>query len=154
MSELNLLEFFALFQTQVVKLHAQLHQAISADDVLQAKVEMKLTPAKVASPPAGGTAYQVGVRLLCEGYKGEVQEADPVHVFSIECILNAGYQQIQGTAVSFETFSLHHASLTRQLYPLIHHQLLPLFSQLGIPGVRLPQEIIQTSASATPRQVH
>lgn len=154
MTELNLLDFFALYTTQVVKLHAQLHRSISADEALQAKVALKLTPAKLAAQPAGGmAAYQLGACLDCEGYRGEAAISDN-HVFSIECILNAGYQQVQGEPISFEVFSQHHASLTRQLYPLIHHQLRPLFSQLGIPGVRLPQEIIQTRASERPRQVH
>lgn len=158
MTDLDLLHYFALFRTQIVKLHAELHQAIGADELLQAKVELKLTPAPLAAPPVEGrTAFQLGARLQCEGYRAPdpAAESEPgVHVFSIECVLNAGYQQFQGEPVSFEVFSQHHASLTRQLYPLINHQLQPLLSQLGIPGVRLPQEIIQATGGDRPRQIH
>ncbi len=157
---MNLLSHFALFQTQLVKIHAELHQSIGADDVINANVEMKLTPAvlprgQVASADPQRTAYQVGVRLYCRGTRKVGDEvADPKPAFTLECVLNASYQQMQGDPIEFETFSRHHVSLTRQLYPLIRQQLLPLFSQLGIASVRLPQEIIQAAGDAPPQQLH
>ncbi|MDJ0657648.1 MAG: hypothetical protein QNJ40_26045 [Xanthomonadales bacterium] len=150
MTDLNLLDWFALFNTQVVKLHAELHKNIRPDDNIQARVEIKLTPAQL--PDSGElTRFQVGVRLLCEG----TMQSDPDSpAFTIECVLNAGYQQISGEAIGFEEFSSYHTSLTRQLYPLIHQQLVPLLSQLGLPQVRLPQDIVHTKAGTTPQQVH
>ena len=157
---MDLLSQFALFQTQLVKIHAELHQTITPDEAFSANVEMKLTPGVLPAPgPKGGDmatpTYQVGVRLYCRGTRQEAgSEADPKPAFTVECVLNAGYQQIQGEPVDFDTFRCHHLSLTRQLYPLIRQQLLPLFSQLGIASVRLPQEIIQTAGDAAPRQLH
>ena len=123
---MNLLDFFALFNTQVIKMHAELLRAIGPEDVLQARVEIKLSPGELAAAGVEGACYQVGVRLVCEGSM-KVKGVD-TRAFSIECILNAGYRQIQGDPVSFEVFSKHHTSLTRQLYPLIHQQLVPLLS--------------------------
>ncbi|MEM1091412.1 MAG: hypothetical protein AAF552_11870 [Pseudomonadota bacterium] len=157
---MNLLSHFALFQTQLVKIHAELHQSIGPDDVINANVEMKLTPAALARKPdpvveAQRTAYQVGVRLYCRGLRKAAEaDADPKPAFTLECVLNASYQQLQGEPIDFDTFSQHHMSLTRQLYPLIRQQLLPLFSQLGIASVRLPQEIIQAAGDAPPQQLH
>ena len=48
-----------------------------------------------------------------------------------------------GTAHSSRNqFSASHRALTRQLYPLMHHQLLPLIRQLGLQQVRLPHDIV------------
>ncbi len=149
-SAVNLLDHFALVSTQVVKLHAELLRAIAPTDVLQARVEIKLSPGKL-EPQAELPEYQVGVRLLCDGsmtIEGESRAA-----FKIECVLNAGYRQLHGQPLPFEIFSRHHTSLTRQLYPLIHHQLVPLLSQLGIPSVRLPQDIVH-DPKTKPQQIH
>ncbi len=148
---MNLLESFVLFNTQIVKLHAELTRGIGPQDVLQARVEIKLSPGQMQAEPGGAARYQVGVRLLCDGSMTEEGESKPA--FSIECVLNAGYRQFQGEPISFEEFSKHHTTLTRQLYPLIHQQLVPLLSQLGIPSVRLPQDIVQ-DAQAKPPQIH
>lgn len=151
---MDLLDQFALFQTQLVKIHAELHQTITPDEPINANVEMKLTPGVL---PTNGAqpAYQLGARLHCLGTRPDkIDSTKTVSAFTVECVLNAGYQQISGEPVDFETFSRNHVSLIRQLYPLIRQQLLPLFSQLGIANVRLPQEIIQGATDAAPRQVH
>ncbi|MFK7958512.1 MAG: hypothetical protein AB8B96_20640 [Lysobacterales bacterium] len=152
---MDLLDQFALFQTQLVKIHAELHQAIAVDESLNANVEMKLTPGVLPNQKGNQATYQLGVRLHCRGTRPDKDDpSKTVAAFTVECVLNAGYQQMNGEPVDFETFSKHHVSLTRQLYPLIRQQLLPLFSQLGIANVRLPQEIIQSAVDAAPRQVH
>ncbi len=148
---MNLLDHFALLSTQVVKLHAELQRAIAPQDVVQARVEVKLSPGRLEAPAGEEPHFQVGVRLTCDGtmtVEGEVKPA-----FRIECVLNAGYRQFRGEPIPYEEFSKHHTSLTRQLYPLIHQQLIPLLSQLGIPNVRLPQDIVQPP-QAKPQQVH
>ncbi len=152
---MDLLDQFALFQTQLVKIHAELHQTIAVDEPLNANIEMKLTPGALPVQNGNQTAYQLGARLYCRGTRPDKDDSSKtVAAFTVECVLNAGYQQLHGEPVDFETFSKHHVSLTRQLYPLIRQQLLPLFSQLGIANVRLPQEIIQSAVDSAPRQVH
>ena len=151
---MNLLDHFALFSTQIIKLHAELLQSFRLEDTIQARVEIKLTPGKLAVEVKGMPGYQVGVRLACDGIK--MVEDKEVKIFNIECLLNAGYRQLSGAPISFEQFSQHHTSLTRQLYPIIHHQLIPVLSQLGLHNVRLPQDIIQAPPEAVevPKQVH
>jgi hypothetical protein len=150
---LNLLDQFALFNTQLVKLHAELHRSINADDATQAHVEIKLTPGHLSKPIPGANAFQVGMTLSC---RGVLKDEPDEKVFSLECTLNAGYQQISGDPVSFELFSTAHASLTRQLYPLIHQQLKPILGQLGLHNVNLPQDIIHSPGKQEeiPHQVH
>lgn len=151
---MNLLDHFALFSTQIIKLHAELLQPFRPEDTIQARVEIKLTPAQLPIEVKGMPGYQVGVRLSCDGIK--MVEGKEVRIFNIECLLNAGYRQLSGTPLSFEQFSQHHSSLTRQVYPIIHHQLIPILSQLGLHNVRLPQDIIhaQPDAVEVPKQVH
>ncbi len=153
----NLLDNFALMGTQVVRLNAQLVRSPQNHESLQAKVEMKLSPGEVQQSEKG--VFQVGVRLTC---LGEIeQEEKNERIFSIEVVLNALYKQVRGDAISFETFSASHGSLTRQIYPLIHHQIMPVLSQLGLYNVRLPHDIMQLPESSkpeqsvdTPKQVH
>jgi hypothetical protein len=65
------------------------------------------------------------------------------------------YRQFQGDPISFEQFSAAHATLARQLYPLIHHQLQPVFKQFGLDQVKLPYDLVQTQETATEtRQLH
>lgn len=147
---MNLLDHFVLVSTQVVKLHAELLRAIAPTDMLQARVEIKLSPGKLESQ-GERPGYQVGVRLLCDG--SMIVEGESKAAFKIECVLNAGYRQLHGEPIPYEVFSRHHTSLTRQLYPLIHYQLVPLLSQLGIPSVRLPQDIVPDHQTK-PQQIH
>ena len=151
---MNLLDQFALFSTQIVKLHAELLQSFRPEDSIQARVEIKLSPSKLAVEVKGMPGYQVGVRLSCNGIR--MVEDKEEKIFNIECLLNAGYRQLSGAPLSFEQFSQHHSSLTRQLYPIIHHQLIPILSQLGLHNVRLPQDIIHTQPEVieVPKQVH
>ena len=64
MSEIiNLLENLALFNTQVVKLHAELHRTLTTEESAHALVEIKLTPEPWPNPVKGVNAFQVGVKL-------------------------------------------------------------------------------------------
>jgi hypothetical protein len=100
-----------------------------------AKVEIKLTPRQMPdehrwhSVP-GQRAHVVSWRA------GGADSEKPM--FTIELVLQAVYRQIQGDPIDFSTFSANHASLTRQLYPIIHHQLQPIFKQFGLDQVRCP----------------
>ena len=153
---MNLLDQFVLVNTQVTLLQAELTQVVSANQNFQAKVELKLTPRPASDAKAAGQ-YQIEARLEVLGHReasdrteGSAKqtgtEAPPL--FKVELVLQAAYQQFQGEAVSFEIFSQHHASLTRQLFPIIHHQLQPIFKQFGLDKLRLPHDLVQQTESA------
>lgn len=151
----NLLDQFALSHTQVTRLHAELAGNVPREGAFSAKVELKLTPqeAATASDGEGLPVYQVSARLVCHGYLNGREEETPL--FTVELILQAAYRQIAGTPMGFETFSQHHTSLTRQLYPLIHHQLQPILKQFGLDQVRLPYDLVNTQEPGPDqRQVH
>ncbi|MEE4329609.1 MAG: hypothetical protein V2J10_01995 [Wenzhouxiangella sp.] len=149
---INLLDRFALAHTQVTRLQADLGEIIPPDEKVSAKVELKLTPRKI--PGESEVAqYQVTARLICRGYRDSVASDKPM--FTIDLVLQAVYRQFAGDSMLFEEFSQHHASLTRQLYPLIHHQLQPVFKQFGLEQVRLPYDLVnQSPDAAAQRQLH
>ncbi|HMA98794.1 MAG TPA: hypothetical protein VKO38_04995 [Wenzhouxiangella sp.] len=136
---LNLLDQFALAHTQVTRLNADLKEIVEPDQAFRAKVELKLTP-RVMPPDQGVNQYQVTARLTCLGAR-ESDDPDTA-LFEVELIVQTVYRQFQGAAVSFEDFSSSHASLTRQLYPLMHHQLQPVFKQFGLDQVKLPYDLV------------
>jgi hypothetical protein len=151
---INLLEHFALAHTQVTRLHADLQAIVPREGKFSAKVELKLTPRRMAEEQ-GANQYQVSARLLC---RGGLEGADiDKPMFTIELVLQAVYRQLQGDPVDFSTFSANHASLTRQLYPIIHHQLQPIFKQFGLDQVRLPYDLASAPTSVKPKvgqQIH
>lgn len=148
----NLLEDFALAHTQMTRLNADLTEIVTQGQNFNAKVELKLTPREM--PPEGDlTQYQVTARLLCRGNREAENPDQPL--FTIELVLQAVYRQFKGQPVDFETFSRHHGSLTRQLYPLIHQQLQPVLKQFGLDKVKLPYDLANTAGQDQPgRQVH
>jgi hypothetical protein len=149
----NLLERFALAHTQVTRLNADLQDIVTQDQKFSAKVELKITPRKMP-PDQSVSQYQVTARMLCRGSR-EADESADKPLFTIELVLQAVYRQFQGEPVSFEEFSQSHASLTRQLYPLIHHQLQPIFKQFGLDQVRLPYDLVNQPADPQPQhQIH
>ena len=151
----NLLEHFALSHTQVTKLHAELTGNVPREGAFSAKVELKLSPQETptASDGEGLPVYQVSAQLLCHGYLDGREEETPL--FSIELVLQAAYRQMSGAPVDFQAFTRNHTSLTRQLYPLIHHQLQPILKQFGLDQVRLPYDLVNTQEPGPDqRQVH
>ena len=149
---LNLLDRFALAHTQVTRLTADLKEIVPSDEAFRAKVELKLTPRDML-PDQGVNQYQVTARMICRGNR---ESDDPDHaLFEVELVMQTVYRQFQGEPVSFEAFSSSHASLTRQLYPLIHHQLLPVFKQFGLEQVKLPYDLVKSAETAADgRQLH
>jgi hypothetical protein len=152
---MNLLDNFALSHTQITRLHADLTQTVPENQAFSAKVELKLTPrpAQTHGDPVL-PVYQVGARLLCRGFK-ETDQAGDEPMFTVELVLQALYRQFTGEPVGFEQFTANHTSLTRQLYPLIHHQLQPILKQFGLNQVRLPHDLVNTPAEQPdPMHVH
>jgi len=151
---INLLECFALTHTQLTRLNADLSEVVSPNQAFSAKVELKLTPLEM---PYEGEwpQYQVTARLICRGSR---EDSPDQPLFTIELVLQAVYTQFKDEPVGFETFKSNHGSLTRQLYPLIHHQLQPVFKQFGLDQVKLPYDLAgnaqDQAAGAGQRQVH
>ena len=149
---LNLLDQFALAHTQVTRLNADLKEIVSPEQKFSAKVELKLTPRNMA-PDGEVPQYQVTARMVCQGYREGSETSDPL--FTVELVLQAVYRQFRGQTIDFEGFSASHGSLTRQLYPLIHHQLKPVFKQFGLDQVKLPYDLPNHgSETAAQRQLH
>ncbi len=51
------------------------------------------------------------------------------------------YQQTDGDPVDVAEFTNHHASLTRQLYPLLQQELRMLLVRLGLEQIHLPFDL-------------
>lgn len=147
---INLLEHFALAGTRVVRLHAELKHHVKPDDNIQARVELKLSPAEL--PDQTHSQFQIGAALICDGVLKTIDQDTPA--FRIECTFNAVYQQVSGGVIDFDLIRDSHASLTRQLYPLIHQQIMPTFHLLGLHQVRLPQDFLPGKSEVVPDQVH
>ncbi len=148
---MNLLDVLGLSNTQVVRLRAELHQPVVVDRHVHAKVEIKISPGDSPSGTEGKPEFQVGCRVSCEGIVAEGEKEKPL--FSMECVMNAAYRQLRGEPISAEVFSANHTSLTRQLYPLLHHHLQTLISQLGLSNIRLPQDLVQLEAKSITAEV-
>lgn len=149
---INLLERFALAHTQVTRLNADLVEIVPPEQKFSAKVELKLTPREMPADK-GVHQFQVTARMLCRGSRESDEQTRPL--FTIELVMQTVYRQFAGEPLDFETFSRSHGSLTRQLYPLMHHQLQPVFKQFGLDQVRLPYDLVNQAAENAPqRQVH
>lgn len=138
---MNLLDTFALRHTQISKIQGELLDTVPADRNLQAKVELNLTPRKTrAGDNEEQPAFQVSATLSCDGGV----EGEDKKVFKLQIVMHAVYHQLHGPAINFETFSKHHTTLNRQIYPLINQHLRNLLQQLGLEQVRLPFDLIET----------
>ena len=51
------------------------------------------------------------------------------------------YQQVSGEPVDLSQFTASHASLTRQLYPLLQQELRVLLVRIGLEQIRLPFDL-------------
>jgi len=143
---MNLLEHFILQHVQISKLSAELVKVSKIAGTQEAKVELNLTPRPMQTD-SGGTlpAYQVSARLSCRGGGDEL----PGPVFKAQVGIEAIYQQVNGDAVDLAEFTSNHASLTRQLYPLLQHELRGLLSRLGLEQIHLPFDL---AARAQPQE--
>lgn len=135
---MNLLDQFVLEQVQLSLIEARLLKAAKGPGAREAKVELKLKPRPVKTdsgekPPA----YQVSAVLSCKGGSEDGVEPQFIARVGIEAV----YQQIDGDPIDVTEFSAHHASLTRQLYPMLQQELRLLMMRLGLEGVRLPFDL-------------
>lgn len=137
---MNLLDQFVLQHIQVSLLKAKLVH-LSRDSGAgqqEAKVELNLSP-RMLNADSGDSlpAYQVSARLSCRGGSKKEQGAKFVAQVGFEVI----YQQMSGDPIDINEFTANHASLTRQLYPLLQQELRTLLARLGLEQVQLPFDL-------------
>jgi hypothetical protein len=135
---MNLLDHFVLQHVQVSELHAELVKVSKEAGTHDAKVELNLTPRLMKTDTGGKLpAYQVSARLSCRGGA----ESQPGPLFTAQVGFEVIYQQFSGEPLDIAQFSANHSSLTRQLYPLLQHELRGLLNRLGLEQIHLPFDI-------------
>jgi hypothetical protein len=135
---MNLLDRFILKHIQVAFLNAELSKTSKESGNQEAKVELNLTPRPVKTDSGSELpAYQVSARLSCRG--GGADQTGPV--FKARVGMEAIYQQFQGRPMDIAEFTANHASLTRQLYPLLQQELRGLLVRLGLEQIHLPFDL-------------
>lgn len=122
-----------------------------------AKVEMNLTPRLVEMDSGDKLpSYQVSARLICLGGAGE--QSGPA--FSAKVGLETVYQQTSGDPIDISEFTNHHASLARQIYPLLAQELRGLLTRMGLSNIQLPFDLnpkskkITVSPDGIPERLH
>ena len=127
-----------LQHVQISELRARLISPAKDAGSKETKVELNLTPRLLQAdggdqPPS----YQVSARLSCKGGGGD----DSGPQFNARAGIEAIYRQVSGDPVDMAEFSASHASLTRQLYPLLQQELRVLMLRMGLEQVHLPFDL-------------
>ncbi|MEE4215979.1 MAG: hypothetical protein V2I48_00050 [Xanthomonadales bacterium] len=135
---MNLLDQFILQHVQISQLEAKLLSSPKGTGSREAKVELKLAP-RLMKADSGEElpAYQVSAILSCKGDSGD----DIAPRFLAQVGVEAIYQQTEGEAMDLAEFSTHHASLTRQIYPLLQQELRLLLMRVGLEQIHLPFDL-------------
>jgi len=135
---MNLLDLFVLQHVQVSLLNAELINVSKDSGTQEAKVELNLTPRLMkADSGAKLPAYQVSAKLTCNG--GSKDGSGPM--FEAKIGFEVVYQQTEGEPIDVAEFTSNHASLTRQLYPLLQQELRMLLVRLGLEQIHLPFDL-------------
>ena len=154
---MNLLDQFILQHYQVSLLQGELLRVSREGAMQDAKVEMNLTP-RLMEMDSGDKlpSYQVSARLICVGGAGG--KSGPA--FKAKVGLETVYQQSSGDPIDISDFTNHHASLARQIYPLLAQELRGLLTRLGLSNIQLPFDLVPGSKKITvspdshPERVH
>ena len=154
---MNLLDHFILQHFQISHLHGELLRVSREGAMQEAKVEMNLTP-RLMEMDTGDKlpSYQVSGRLVCIGGSGD--DSEPA--FKAKVGIETVYQQTSGDPVDISEFTNHHASLARQIYPLLAHELRGLLMRMGLSNIQLPFDLnpqshkITVSPDGAPVRVH
>ena len=135
---MNLLDQFCLQHVQLSLLKAKLINSAKEKGKREAKVELNLAPRLLKTDSGDNLpAYQVSARLNCKGGAGE----DNRPGFDAQIGIEAVYQQFEGDPVDISEFSANHASLTRQIYPILQQELRLMLLRLGLEKVQLPFDL-------------
>ena len=139
---MNLLDHFILQHCQVSLLQGKLLRVSREGAMKDAKVEMNLTPRLVEMDSGDKLpSYQVSAKLNCIGGAGE--ESGPA--FSANVGLELVYQQTSGDPMDISEFTSHHASLARQIYPMLAQELRGLLTRMGLSNIQLPFDLTPRS---------
>jgi hypothetical protein len=101
-------------------------------------------------------SYQVSARLVCIG--GVKEDSKPA--FKAKVGIETVYQQISADPIDISVFTSHHASLSRQIYPLLAQELRGLLTRMGLSNIQLPFDLnpgsrkISVSPDEIPERVH
>ena len=154
---MNLLDHFILQHCQVSVLKGELLRVSREGAMQDAKVEMNLTPRLVEMNSGEKLpSYQVSARLICIGGAGK--ESGPA--FNAKVGLETVYQQTSGDPIDISEFTNHHASLARQIYPLLAQELRGLLTRMGLSNIQLPFDLnpkskkITVSPDGIPERLH
>jgi len=135
---MNLLDQFVLKHVQVSLLKARLIHVSKDAGAQTAKVELNLTPRMLETDSGDKLpSYQVSARLSCQG--GADHDSGPKFVAQVG--FEVIYEQVEGEPVDITMFTANHASLTRQLYPLLQQELRMLLVRLGLEQIHLPYDL-------------
>lgn len=148
----NLLQYLVLSAAQTIRLHAEILKPVPQNAACQARVELKLMPARNEGEGTCGGGFVLGIRLTCDGFPPGSQDQD--RLFALELVVNLIYNQAAGDPIGFEYFLQHHASLARQAYPLLQVQANGLLQQLGLGMVRLPLDIMGSTPQDASVRLH
>jgi hypothetical protein len=135
---MNLLNFFTLQHLQISVLKGELLHVSKEGAMKDAKVEMNLTP-RLMDMDSGDKlpSYQVSARLTCIGGAGE--KSGPA--FKAKVGIETVYQQSSGDPIDISEFTSHHATLARQIYPLLAQELRGLLTRMGLSNIQLPFDL-------------
>ena len=135
---MNLLEYFVLHHYQVSLLHGEVLRVSKEGAMQEANVEMNLTP-RLLEMDSGDRLpkYQVSARLTCIG--GAREKDGPA--FKARVGFETVYQQSSGDPIDISQFTSHHASLARQIYPLLAQELRGLLTRMGLRDIQLPFDL-------------
>ena len=154
---MNLLDHFILQHFQISQIQGELLRVSREGTMQDAKVEMNLTP-RLMEMDAGDKlpSYQVSARLKCIGGAGE--DSEPA--FKAKVGIETVYQQTSGDPIDISEFTNYHASLARQIYPLLAQELRGLLTRMGLTNIQLPFDLnpssrkINVSRDGAPVRVH
>ena len=141
---MNLLDHFILHHCQISLLQGELLRVSREGAMQDAKVEMNLTP-RLLEMDSGEKlpSYQVSARLVCIGGAGD--ESGPA--FKAKVGIETVYQQTSGEPIDISEFTNHHASLARQIYPLLAQELRCLLTRMSLSNIQLPFDLNPRSKS-------
>jgi len=141
---MNLLDHFLLQHFQITLLQGELLRVNREGAMQEAKVEMNLTP-RLMDMDSGDQlpSYQVSARLTCIGGVGD--KTGPA--FKAKVGIETVYQQSSGEPIDISEFTNHHASLARQIYPLLAQELRGLLTRMGLTNIQLPFDLNPKSKS-------
>ncbi len=123
---------------QISLLRCELLRVSREGTMQDAKVEMNLTP-RLMEMDSGDQlpSYQVSARLICIGGAGD----DSGPAFKARVGIETVYQQTSGEPIDISGFTNHHATLARQIYPLLAQELRGLLTRMGLSNIQLPFDL-------------